>query len=269
MRKQRQADNRPLIQHSAIYAGHVRHRRFLPTQNAFRYRTFMMYLDLDELPHVFDGACLWSYEKFNLACFQRRYFYGDSKVPLADAVRSGTEQALGRELRGPIRMLTHLRYWGYCYNPVTFYYIFGADGETLEAITAEITNTPWGERHAYHLDCRKGASPQKGRYRWQFPKEFHISPFMPMDVDYDWRFGTPGAQLAVHMQNIIDGKKHFDATLTLTRQEISPTRLHRVLLHYPVMTSKVVTMIHWQALRLWWKRTPFFKHPGHKQEKKV
>ncbi len=255
------------VKHSAIYTGYVRHRRFRPTQNAFRYRTFMMYLDLDELPHVFDRAALWSYERFNVACFQRRYFYGDSQTPLAEAVRSGTAAAIGREVVGPIRMLTHLRYWGYCYNPVTFYYLFGADGKTLEAITAEITNTPWGERHAYYLDCRKAVSPKAGSYRWQFPKAFHISPFMPMDVHYDWRFRIPGENLNVHMQNIVEGQKHFDATLTLTRQEITPARLNKVLAYYPVMTTKVVTMIHWQALRLWLKRTPFYEHPKYEQEK--
>ena len=253
--------------HSAIYAGHIRHRRFLPTQNAFCYRTFMLYLDLEELPHIFDGARLWSYERLNVACFQRRYFYGDAQVALADAVRSGTAQAIGRAVTGPIRMLTHVRYWGYCYNPVTFYYLFEQDGKTLGAITAEITNTPWGERHTYYLDCRKADSPKAGRYRWQFPKAFHVSPFMPMNVHYDWRFRIPGENLNVHMQNMIDGNKHFDATLTLTRQEITPARLQRVLLYYPVMTTKVVTMIHWQALRLWFKRTPFFAHPKYQQEK--
>jgi DUF1365 family protein len=164
-------------------------------------------------------------------------------------------------------MLTHLRYWGYCYNPVTFYYQFESDGKTLGAITAEITNTPWGERHAYYLDCQKSESPKPGRYRWQFPKTFHVSPFMPMDVHYDWRFGTPSRKLNVHMQNIIKGEKYFDATLTLERHPISSTMLHKTLLFYPVMTSKVVTMIHWQAFRLWLKKTPFYEHPRKKQDK--
>ena len=254
--------------HSAIYTGHVRHRRFLPIQNAFRYRTFMLYLDLDELPGVFDGARLWSYERLNLACFQRRYFYGNANVPLADAVRRGTTEAIGREVSGPIRMLTHVRYWGYCYNPVTFYYLFEPDGKTLGAITAEITNTPWGERFAYYHDCQKATSSKSGLFRWQFPKAFHVSPFMPMNVQCDWRFGLPGARLNVHMQNIIEGKKYFDATLTLERQPLTPANLGRVLWHYPVMTTKVVTMIHWQALRLWAKRTPFYEHPKYKQDKK-
>jgi len=257
-----------VIRHSAIYTGHVRHRRFHPIRNAFRYRTFMMYLDLDELPHVFEGARFWSYEGSNLACFQRRYFYGDAQVPLATAVREDTARALGRPLEGPIRMLTHLRYWGYCYNPVTFYYLFQPDGETLDAITAEITNTPWGERHAYFHDCQKAFSAKPGLFRWQFPKAFHVSPFMPMQVQYDWRFGVPGDHLNVHMQNLIEGKKYFDATLTLERKPLTKTNLNRVLWHYPVMTTKVVTMIHWQALRLWAKRTPFYPHPKYRQEEK-
>ena len=251
---------------SAIYTGHVRHRRFLPVSNAFRYRTYMLYLDLDELPQLFDGNRIWSYERFNLACFQRRYYFGEASVPLKLAVCMAAEENLGRAFGGPVRMLTHLRYFGYCYNPVTFYYLFDVDGCTLSAIVAEITNTPWGERHAYYLDVRKSQAGVAERFRWQFPKAFHVSPFMPMDVHYDWRFGVPGSQLSVHMQNIIKGEKHFDATLTLERRPLSSRWLNRVLVQYPVMTAKVVAMIHWQALRLWAKRVPFCEHPKYKQE---
>ncbi len=256
------------IRHSAIYTGHVRHRRFMPVPNAFRYRIYMLYLDLDELRHAFDGCRLWSYERFNVACFQRRYFFGDADVPLKDAVRTAVEKELGRAVPGPIRMLTHLRYFGYCYNPVTFYYLYAEDGETLEAIMPEITNTPWGERFAYILDCRKSEAGAAGRYRWIFPKKFHVSPFMPMDVMYDWRFGVPGDRLSVHMQNIIKDEKHFDATLTLERRPLTQRNLNRVLWQYPVMTTKVVTMIHWQALRLWAKRVPFYQHPTYSSVKK-
>ncbi len=249
---------------SGIYAGHVRHRRFLPVGNGFRYRTYMLYLDLDELPHLFDGCRLWSYERLNLACFQRRYYFGDAAIPLKEAVRTAAAEQLKRSFGGPVRMLTHLRYWGYCYNPVTFYYLFEEDGQTLAAIVAEITNTPWGERHAYYLDARQSEAGVSGRYRWQFPKGFHVSPFMPMDVWCDWRFGLPGSRLSVHMQNIIKEEKYFDATLTLERRVLSARSLNRVLVQYPVMTAKVVAMIHWQALRLWAKRVPFYEHPKYK-----
>jgi len=256
------------VRASCIYCGHVRHRRFLPVRNAFRYRLFMMYVDLDELPGLFDGVRSWSYEKPNLASFHRRYYFGDPDVPLGDAVRAAVHEKLGLELDGPIRLLTQMRYLGYCYNPVGFYYCFDAAGREVRAIVAEITNTPWGERHAYFLDARTSLNPLAGRFRWEFPKAFHVSPFMPMNVMYDWRFNTPSDNLNVHMMDRIDGDKHFDATLTLTREELSPRALNRVLWNYPAMTAKVLVGIHWQALRLWLKRTPFYEHPAYKTGRK-
>ncbi len=249
---------------SCIYSGHIRHRRFLPVPNAFRYRLFLMYVDLDELPGLFEGVRFWSYEQPNLASFHRRYYFGDPSVPLADAVRGAVRDKLGLELDGPIRLLTHFRYFGYCYNPVSFYYCFDASGREVRAIIAEITNTPWGERQAYFLDARQSLHPLEGRFKWAFPKTFHVSPFMPMNVMYDWRFNTPSDALNIHMTDRIDGEKYFDATLTLTRKELSPRALTRVLLGYPALTAKVLVGIHWQALRLWLKRTPFYEHPGRK-----
>lgn len=250
---------------SCIYSGHVRHRRFLPVSNAFCYRLFLMYVDLDELPGLFEGVRFWSVGKPNLASFHRRYYFGDPTVPLADAVRTAVHEKLGFELDGPVRLLTHFRYLGYCYNPVSFYYCFDTSGREVRAIVAEITNTPWGERHAYFLDARESLNPLAGRFKWTFPKVFHVSPFMPMNVMYDWRFNTPADALNVHMTDRIDGEKVFDATLTLKREELSPRALTRVLLGYPALTTKVLAGIHWQALRLWLKRTPFYEHPGHQQ----
>jgi len=259
----------PLPRASCIYSGHIRHRRFLPVTNAFRYRIFLMYVDLDELPGLFDGVRFWSVEKPNLASFHRRYYFGDPAVPLADAVRGAVREKLGLVLDGPVRLLTHFRYVGYCYNPVSFYYCFDATGQEVRAIVAEITNTPWGERHAYFLDPRDSRHPQAGRFKWEFPKIFHVSPFMPMNVMYDWRFNTPSEALNIHMIDRIDGAKYFDATLTLKREELSPRALTRVLIGYPALTTKVLVGIHWQALRLWLKRTPFYEHPGRAAENRL
>ncbi len=246
---------------SCIYRGHIRHRRFLPVSNAFRYGIFLMYVDLDELPHLFDGVRCWSFEKPNLASFHRRYYFGDPSIPLADAVRGAVRDKLGVVLDGPIRLLTHFRYFGYCYNPVSFYYCFDAEGQSLKVIVAEITNTPWGERHAYFLDVGQHVHGTDQHFQWLFPKVFHVSPFMPMNVDYDWRFSLPGDALNIHMADRIEGRKHFDATLTLRRVDLSPRALTRVLLGYPALTTKVLAGIHWQAFRLWLKRTPFYEHP--------
>lgn len=259
----------PPARRSCIYSGHVRHRRFLPVTNAFKYSLFLMYVDLDELPGLFEDTRFWSYEKPNLATFRRRHYFGDPAVPLSQALRAAVKERLGIPLDGPIRMLTHLQYFGYCYNPVSFYYCFDAKGDQVQAIVAEITNTPWGERHAYFLDPRQSENPLDGRFKWTFPKAFHVSPFMPMNVMYDWRFTTPSATLNVHMADLIEGQKYFDATLTLNRIEITPRALNRILIGYPAITAKVLVAIHWQALRLWLKRTPFYEHPAYAQRKET
>ena len=184
---------------SAIYEGVVRHRRTDPVDHQFRYRLFMMYLDLEELPELFSGCPGWGYERKALASFRRQDYFGPEEVPLAEAVRDEVERRSGHRPRGPIRMLTNLRYFGYCFNPVTFYYCFDAAGERVETILAEITNTPWGERHAYVMTssevqghAKEGAASSS--LAFGFRKIFHVSPFIDMDVDYVWRFSAPGSR---------------------------------------------------------------------------
>jgi DUF1365 family protein len=245
---------------SCIYAGHVRHRRFAPVGNSFRYGLFLMYLDLAELPHVFQGRWFWSVDRLNLAYFRRKDHFGDPAIPLEQAVRDLVREKTGRWPSGPIRMLAHLRYFGHCFNPASFYYCFDPEDRRVETIVVEIHNTPWGEVHCYVLDESRNEA-QGNRKRYQFSKDFHVSPFMDMGLRYDWRFLEPGESLNVHM-NVLRGKeKLFDATLTLKRAEMTPARLAYVLLRYPLMTVKVILAIYYQALRLWIKGAIFYLHP--------
>jgi DUF1365 family protein len=242
---------------SCIYEGWVRHRRFTPVDHAFRYRVFMMYLDLAELPEVFRGRWFWSSAGFRPAWFRRADYLGGPTTPLDQAVRDRVEAETGRRPTGPIHLLTHLRYFGYSMNPVSFYYCYRDTRPEVQAIVADITNTPWGERHSYVLNVAEG-SP---RLRWRFAKTFHVSPFMDMGMEYDWRFSEPGQRLVVHMDSYESMSKCFDATLVLGRRPITGGQLARVLIRYPLMTMQVIAAIYWQAFRLWRKGSPFFPHP--------
>ena len=246
---------------SAVYEGEVVHRRLAPHPHAFRYRVAQLYLDLDEIDRVFEGRWLWSIGRRNLAEFRRGDFLGPPGLPLAEAVRRRVEAAMGQRPQGPIRLLAHLRYAGVIFNPVSFYYCYAPDGITLDTIVAEITNTPWFERHAYVLP-RAAAAVHGRMLGWGFDKAFHVSPFMPMDRRYDWRFSEPGADLVVHMDVLREGHREFDASLRLERRPLTGASLARVLWRYPLMTAQVIGAIYWHALRVRLKGNPFHAHPG-------
>ena len=250
--------------HSCLYNGQVRHRRFAPARHEFEYRLFMLYLDLDEMPGLFDRFWMWSSSRPNLAWFRRADHLGDPDRPLAECVRDLVEQRSGRRPHGPVRLLTHLRYCGHGFNPVSFYYCFDPTGKTVEHTIAEVNNTPWGEQHCYLLNASP-AQQELRVQRFELEKQFHVSPFMGMDIHYQWSFARPGNRLFAHLKNSRDGDKLFDATLHLERAPITSASLSGALLRYPLMTLRVMAAIYYQALRLWLKKTPFYTHPAKKE----
>jgi DUF1365 family protein len=265
---------------SGIYQGFVRHRRFTPAENEFKYRIFLLYLDLAEIPRMFDPFWLWSARWPNLAWFRRSDHLGDPHLPLDQCVRDEVERQTGLRPNGPIRLLTNLRYFGYVMNPVSYYYCFDRETNRLQSVLAEVHNTPWGERHCYVLANPVSPTTGAATTLWN-DKEFHVSPFMPMNMRYRWRMNEPGERLVIHLENHSrdvsrkDGESvralsprervPFDVTMSLQREEISYESMRKILFRHPCMTAKITAGIYWQALKLWWKKVPYVPHPRKSQ----
>lgn len=263
---------------SAIYEGTIRHRRFEPVEHSFRYPLFLMYLDLSELPQVLDPYPLFSARRRAPARFRRKDFMGDPAQPLDECARDAVAIATGTRPAGPVRLLTGLRYFGHSFNPVSFYFCFGSDGERVDAVVADVQNIPWGERHPYVL--ARGES-QGTVLSEELEKTFHVSPLMGMDQTYSFRASEPGESIAVHIEsrprhretaNEVDNRrpsrsrrsnapKTFDATLNLRRRELSRGTLARMLVRYPAMSLQVVAKIYAQSLRLKLKGARYYPHP--------
>jgi uncharacterized protein len=244
---------------SAVYEGTVRHRRFDPIAHEFRYPLFMLYLDLAELPGVLDPYPLWSARRRAPARFRRTDFLGDPARPLDACVRDAVEAEAGERPAGPVRLLCGLRYLGYCFNPVSFYYCFDPPGR-VQAVVAEVQNIPWGERGAYVLSRGERKGPVLSQ---NIDKSLHVSPLMGMDQTYGFSASEPGATLSVQIESRPrgGGGKSFDATLSLRRRELSQTTMARLLARYPAHSLQVVARIYAQALRLRLKGARHYPHP--------
>jgi len=253
---------------SAVYEGWVRHRRFAPVAHEFRYRHWLMYLDLEELPGLFDTYPLFSAQRPAPARFRREDFMGEPGRPLAECARDAVEVETGSRPAGPVRLLAGLRQLGHSFNPVSFYYCFGTDGGKVEAVVADVNNIPWGERHAYVLARGEAKGPVLSD---ELDKRLHVSPLMGMDQTYAFRATEPGPRLTVQIESRPRGNataegeapaaKDFEATLSLRRRELSRALLLRMLARQPATSLQVVARIYGQALRLRLKGARYFPHP--------
>ena len=240
---------------SCIYEGTIRHRRFEPRRE-FTHRLALAYVDLDKLPALLDGRLVA--RRPGPARFRRRDYLGDPAVPLDRAVRDVAQEQTGVRPEGPIRLLTQLRSFGHCFNPVSFYYCFEPGVERVQALVAEVTNTPWGERHAYVIE---GKHPSSAALNGEFEKALHVSPFMGMDHRYDARAATPAETLSVHIASNRAGATVFEATLALRRRELTRASMARVTARYPLATVRVLALIYAHALGLKVAGVPVHRHP--------
>ncbi len=244
--------------HSALYEGTLAHARFGTPSHSFESRVLMAWLDLAELPGALDAHPLWSARHIAPVRFRRDDYHGDPSIPLDDAIRDTVERELGRRPTGPIRMLAHLRTWGWSFNPITFSFVFTPDGSAVDTLVAEVTNTPWHERHAYVLPVGAPEVDQPIR----FPKAMHVSPFMDLDLDHSLAFTRPGAEgLTIRMDDWRGDEHVFAAELDLHRLPLDRPTMGRALRRHPLPAQRVSAGIYWQALKLRAKHAPFRRHP--------
>ena len=240
---------------SGIFRGSLSHARLGDRPHAFAYDVVLLYLDLDELPALLAGPGPLRAGRLGVLSFHREDYLG-GQGDLAEAARGRAEALLGFRPAGPVRLLTQVRSLGYAFNPLSLYYCFAADGRTLQAVVAEVSNTPWGERHVYAVP----AGPRG--VEATLAKAFHVSPFFGMAQQYRWRLAVPGDRLDAELVNEEEGRPVFRAQLTLRREDWGAGALWRALLAHPVMSWKVHAAIYWQALRLWLKGVPLHTHPA-------
>ncbi|MBU1188852.1 MAG: DUF1365 domain-containing protein [Gammaproteobacteria bacterium] len=242
--------------------GEVRHRRHLPQPHQLSYPQHMALLDVDRLPPLLQRSGFWSrLRRAGLGFRRADYMPGPAQhpeQPLGSVLRDRVQRETGVRPDGSIVLLGHLRQWGYCFNPVCFYFCHHQG--RLAAIVAEITNTPWGERHAYVLDLNQ-AEPAAAGHRFRFRKAFHVSPYMPMDIDYCWTFTVRDQHIAILMQLYREQQCVFDAAYGLRIEPLEEKRLRQLAWRHPLQCQRVWWGIYWHALRLKLKKIRFHPHP--------
>lgn len=249
---------------SAFYEGKVRHRRFSPKAHDFDYSLFMAGINLDEIDKIGQLSHLWSYNRRNLMEFRRSDYLPDEPGSLKQAVVGLLQQHTGENFDGEVVLLTHPRSFGFCFNPVSFYFCYEEGDDQPSYILAQINNTPWNERHVYVLSVDQAENNQNS-IEFAFDKDFTVSPFMPMDIAYRWVFSLQEKNLLIHMECKKDNENVFDATMTMEKHAFTSSKANSLALTYPLMCFKVVAGIYWQALLLYLKRSPFYGHQTLKQ----
>ncbi len=251
--------------------GDIRHHRYIPKKHMFRYNMYWSLLDLDKLNENADRYRFFSNETWNLLSYRKQDFIGAGKQQTKDSVLNFLSKETNKAFDGKVFILSHLRFLGFNFNSVSFYFCIDKQGE-LQYIISEITNTPWGERHAYLHSCEKSLS-RSGCCIFNFSKNFHISPFVSMDMNYQWLFKITNSNMRIHMKVTKKNKekndplKVLDVTFTGKHLPLTQANISKLIFKNPFQPLKMIFGIYWQALRLWFKKVPFYSHPKYENAK--
>ncbi|EIF2703745.1 MULTISPECIES: DUF1365 domain-containing protein [Vibrio] len=246
---------------SRLFIGNVRHRRFTPVNHELNYSLFMPAIDVDEIDALEKKVWGFGSRWWHWARFKRSDYIGEGSVK--SAVHSKIEELTGVRCTGKVIAVCHLRYLGLYFSPVNFYYVYNAEGE-WKYLLAEVSNTPWNERHYYAVSADK----EEEKFGWEQVKAFHVSPFNPIDQLYRWRIKPLTDKLNIHLE-CHKGEKHFDATMVMKAKPLSSKTLLRCLIVTPIQTVKVMVGIYWHALKLWVKGAPFYSHPKYSTHEEI
>lgn len=245
---------------SCLYECQVFHRRFLPKPHEFLYRVFLFALDLDELPELCRKVSLLRHNRPGLYNFRDDDHF---QIVPGDA-RANAEAFLAQngivEKPARILLLTNARVLGYVFNPISIWFCYRADGSPLAAI-AEVGNT-FGELKPFLVPVKEGA------FHLRTIKHYYVSPFSDLDLEFDFRFALPGEKLSVYIDDYQGSEKTFISTLTGQRTELTTGKLAAFTLKYPLITLRVIFLIHWHALLLWMKKVPFHRKEANTQLQK-
>lgn len=239
---------------SCIYSGWVMHRRLHPRRHHFRYRVWWLLLDLAEIDVIDERLLLFSHERRNLISFHDKDYGHDQASLRAQIIRRLKANGIDFD-DGQICLLCSPRVFGYQFNPLSIYFCYRRSGE-LAATIYEVHNT-FGERHSY---CIAARVDETGTIRQSSEKAFYVSPFMSMDMSYDFRLAPPGETLTVGISGAREGVPLINAVLQAKRRELSDWRLAGLLCTFPLVTLKVIAAIHFEAVRLWWKGLSIYPH---------
>ncbi|NCT54714.1 DUF1365 domain-containing protein [Candidatus Falkowbacteria bacterium] len=262
---------------SCIYISQLSHQRLEPKKNSFKYSIYMMYLDLDELPDLANNFSIFGYNRKNVLSFYDKDHFkflkatsGDYKIIAQEHVSFEASKYINKNTKERIQILvqelgfdfeiekvfilTNLRNFGYVFNPVSFYYCYDKNG-VFRVLFSEVNNTFLDQKMYYTLIDDENKEMFSSRQR----KNYYISPFISHNNDLEWNFNIPKESFKMYINSLREGVATLKTCLDGERVEISNRRLFWIQLRYPLMTLRIIVLIHYQALKLFLKKIQYFK----------